>query len=54
MADNKQIRLITKIDSNTPEECCTDPQRLKQILINLINNAIKFTYNGEITVTVKV
>ena len=53
MADNKQIKLRAQIASDTPHECCTDPQRLKQILINLINNAIKFTFNGEITIIVK-
>lgn len=35
-----------------PKEFKTDERRLKQVLINLISNAIKFTFEGEIKVEV--
>lgn len=41
-------------DSPCPENVCSDPTRLRQILNNLLDNAIKFTEKGSITLTVKV
>ncbi|MDS0526740.1 response regulator [Clostridium sp. SHJSY1] len=49
----KGVELYTMIKGNVPEEVVGDPSRLMQILINLINNAIKFTHKGEISVTVE-
>ena len=40
------------IKAGVPEEVIGDPSRLRQILNNLISNAVKFTENGEISVTV--
>jgi CHASE2 domain-containing sensor protein/CheY-like chemotaxis protein/nitrogen-specific signal transduction histidine kinase len=45
-AKNKNLSFIFKIDQNVPRYICTDERRLKQILINLVNNAIKFTHTG--------
>ncbi len=48
----KPIKLYADISKDTPNSLMGDPTRLKQILINLIDNAIKFTEKGEIVVSV--
>ena len=48
----KNIALVKKYDNTIPEILLCDPARLHLILINLINNAIKFTIKGEIIVSV--
>ena len=46
----KGLQLVRDIDPTLPELLCGDALRLKQILINFIGNAIKFSRHGEITV----
>jgi PAS domain S-box-containing protein len=50
LANNKGLSLITSIDPSLPETLYGDEQRLKQILVNLVGNAIKFTEKGEVRV----
>ncbi|PNY37151.1 hypothetical protein C2E31_09170 [Rhodopirellula baltica] len=52
-AAENQLDLNVAYDGLMPEVIRTDPKRLKQILINLIGNAIKFTKQGGVTVTVR-
>jgi CheY-like chemotaxis protein/signal transduction histidine kinase/HPt (histidine-containing phosphotransfer) domain-containing protein len=52
-ADAKGLKLITEFVSPLPETILTDPLRLRQILVNLVGNAIKFTKSGEVRITVR-
>lgn len=50
-ADEKGLSIITRIDPSLPAILTGDPHRLNQILVNLIGNAVKFTAQGEVTVS---
>ncbi|MGB7302501.1 MAG: ATP-binding protein [Burkholderiaceae bacterium] len=50
-AREKGISLRFEADSPVPETVSSDPARLRQILTNLIGNAIKFTESGEVVIT---
>jgi osomolarity two-component system, sensor histidine kinase TcsA len=52
-AKSKGLMLTHQIDARLPELVIGDPERLRQILLNLIGNAVKFTHKGEITVEAK-
>ncbi len=52
-AIEKNIGLEIEIDGPIPEYIQSDPTRLRQILINLVGNAIKFTNTGEVRVAAK-
>ena len=51
-AHKKNLELLLNIDLNIPDQLLGDPGRLRQIIINLVSNAIKFTEIGEIEVSV--
>jgi len=53
-ADERDLELLCDIDPEVPEFLCGDPTRLRQILLNLVGNALKFTAEGEIAVKLKV
>ena len=46
----KKLRLQVNIDDNIPAKVRTDKKRFRQIMFNLIGNALKFTFKGAITV----
>ena len=51
-AHRKGLALVCSIDSAVPERARVDENRLRQILTNLINNAVKFTQEGDVVVSV--
>lgn len=52
-ADEKGIYIRADIAKNTPQYVMGDPTRIRQVILNLINNAIKFTEQGGVTIHVK-
>jgi signal transduction histidine kinase/CheY-like chemotaxis protein len=53
-AEQHGISLIQEIDESLPETLMGDPTRLRQVIINLVSNALKFTSQGEVKVKVDV
>nr|WP_241242330.1 ATP-binding protein [Thalassotalea sp. G2M2-11] len=51
--DSEQVAFHVRIGSNVPSHVITDEMRLVQVLSNLLNNAIKFTHDGEISITIE-
>ena len=49
----KNLKLITEYDSKIPDVLVGDPLRLHQIILNLVSNAVKFTLDGKIKVSVQ-
>jgi len=53
VASEKQVSLLIDIDTAVPRMAFLDPTRLRQIIGNLVSNAVKFTENGEILVQMR-
>ncbi len=52
--EKKNIELLCRIDDNLPARVTGDPHRFRQVLINLMGNATKFTEQGEIELALRV
>jgi len=53
VADDKGLEFLLRIDAKLPKSMVTDPKRLQQILKNLLSNALKFTHQGGVTLTIE-
>jgi signal transduction histidine kinase/CheY-like chemotaxis protein/streptogramin lyase len=51
--ESKNLALRIEVAPETPDRLVGDPDRLRQVLLNLVGNAVKFTNSGEIAVTVR-
>jgi CheY-like chemotaxis protein len=51
-ARQKGLGFVCEIDPDTPEHLRGDPSRLRQIIVNLVGNSVKFTQRGEIRIRI--
>ena len=53
-AEQKSLEIIVDIPISVPDSIIADSERLRQILVNLLSNSIKFSSSGEIIVSAQV
>lgn len=52
--EEKNLSLVKEFDKNIPEQLIGDPLRLRQIILNLVGNSVKFTEKGKITMQIHI
>jgi len=52
-ARDKQVQLVSDVADDVPQYCYADSHRLRQILLNLMSNALKFTAAGSVTLRIQ-
>jgi osomolarity two-component system, sensor histidine kinase NIK1 len=52
-ANEKYLDLVYKVDSSVPDHVIGDSFRLRQVILNLVGNAIKFTESGEVCLAIR-
>jgi len=52
-ANSRRIKITSHLEENIPTTFIGDPVRLKQVLFNLIGNSVKFTKEGEVTLSIE-
>lgn len=53
-SEQQGVLLVQKIDESLPASLVGDPTRLRQVIVNLVSNALKFTDQGEVKINVEV
>ncbi len=53
-AEQQSVSLLLQVDDALPEYLLGDPTRLRQVIVNLVSNALKFTKQGEVKVCIDV
>lgn len=53
LMSNKDLEMVVDIAPDVPRRVIADPLRLRQVLVNLTSNALKFTHKGEICISVR-
>jgi signal transduction histidine kinase/CheY-like chemotaxis protein len=53
-AEQQGVTLVHEIDESLPELMLGDPMRIRQIIVNLVSNALKFTKQGEVKISIDV
>ena len=52
-AEQKSLKLIFEVDKDLPNSLCGDEMRLRQIIVNVLNNAVKYTMEGSVTLKIR-
>ncbi|MCP5047649.1 MAG: response regulator [bacterium] len=52
--DNKPVEILCRIEDDVPAYVRSDPGRIRQVLINLMSNAVKFTHEGSIQLSLSI
>ncbi|SFL23526.1 Signal transduction histidine kinase [Lachnospiraceae bacterium KH1T2] len=50
-ARDKGLNLTARVDEETPDILCGDEMRIRQVILNILNNAVKYTEKGNVTLT---
>ncbi len=53
VAESRKLQFNVSVDDDVPDVMTTDPDRLRQVLKNLLSNAFKFTHHGRVSLQMR-